>query len=281
MPERVRSWLFSPGDRPDRCRKAANSKADQVIWDLEDGVSQAQKDMARDSVVMLLAELADEDREPWVRINGLETERGREDLTCLRATVPGKRRRLVLPKATIAAIRQVISYGDGERWLFLIESARDVLALQAAAVSPISGLEHRLALGALDYLLDLGASVGKDERELLLPRTHVVMISRAYDFAPPIDFVFADVADDDGLRCSSESAKRLGYAGKLIIHPRQIEIVNRAFLPTAAERDWARRVLDSVDETSGAVLVDGAMVDRPVIERAKRILTLSTMDQDS
>lgn len=270
--ERFRSWLFAPADVPDRCRKAYQSRADQVIWDLEDAVPPDRKDFAREAVLTLLGEVGQGERRPWVRINSLQSGRGEEDLRQLWAALPPERRRFAVPKTDQDVLRELATYRSGAEWLFLVESVDGFLDF---LLHPgiWQGEAVRLSFGALDYQLDLGGQTGPDETELLVPRTILAWASRRRRFLPPIDTVYPQVSDEEGLRRSAERAKRLGFAGKLVVHPRQIDPVHQAFRPSPEERDWAERVL-SAAEGRGAALVDGMMVDRPVLDRARTIRKL-------
>jgi citrate lyase subunit beta/citryl-CoA lyase len=270
--ERFRSWLFSPADVPERCRKAYRSAADQVIWDLEDGVAPEHKDEARERVLELLAEVAGEERRPWVRINAPSTERGREDLERLAAATPRGRRRWVIPKADAQTFAMLAPWREGAEWLFIVETATGLLDLLVAPPTDWRAAEVRLSFGALDYQLDIGGSTSPDELELLVPRTLLSWVSRRLGFGQPVDVVFPDVPDEEGLKASAGRARRLGFGGKLLIHPRQVPVVHSAFLPTEEERRWAEAILAGMPAGVGAALVDGVMVDRPVLERARSIV---------
>lgn len=270
--ERYRSWLFAPADAPDRCRKAYDSGADQVIWDLEDGVASERKDQARASLLTLLDEVPKGGRRPWVRVNSLGTDRGQEDLRLLTSRVPEGRRRIVLPKADLQAFTSVPPSLGGDEWLLLIERADALMDLLDGPPLPQADdpPSVRLAFGPLDYQLDLGGSTGGDEAELLVPRSLIVLASRRRGLPPPIDGIWTAVDDTEGLAASAGRARRLGFAGKLAIHPRQLTTLHQAFTPSEREVAWARRVVTEAE--AGAVLVDGEMVDRPALERARRIL---------
>lgn len=275
----ARSWLFVLGDRPDRFDKARASGADRVIVDLEDAVRPAHKEAAREAVAAYLAP----GRPVYVRVNGAATPWHDADLEAVcRPGLAG----VVLPKAEDAAtIRHVADRLrgaglPGATVAPLVESARGVWrARRLAAADP---LVERLLFGALDLALDLGASVGPDEAELLLARQAVVLASRVAGVAPPIDGIAERIDDEEGLRAACERARRLGFGGKLAIHPRQVAAINGAFTPTPAEVAWARRVVAAYDAApGGAARVDGRMVDRPVVERARRVLRARPADGES
>jgi citrate lyase beta subunit len=271
--ERVRTWLFAPADVPDRCRKAYRSAADQVIWDLEDGVAAEHKDEARAHVLALLDEVRDEARRPWIRVNGLTEARGREDLERLWSALPSGRRRFVVPKVDRDSLAVVAPLAAEAEWLLVVETARGLWDVWRGAPAELGiGATARCSFGALDFQLDLGGTTGMDEAELLVPRSLLAFASRSQGLLAPIDAVWTDVGDEAGLRASAERARRLGFVGKLLIHPRQIAPVVEVFRPSAEEVAWAERVVAAAGSGVGAVLVDGAMVDRPVVERARAIL---------
>lgn len=268
MLERFRTWLYAPGDRPDRCRKAMATHADQVIWDLEDAVSEDRKTFARDTVTALLKEPFA--RKPWVRVNGWDTEWGLKDFERLHGVL-GNHLRVVVPKATLKVAQALQEYGFSGEWLFIIETAQglaDVMDMKTPW--PVNG-QARFAFGALDYRNDMGALETADEVEITLPRSLLVLASRVWGWLAPIDAVFPGIADGDAVEASSRRARVLGMAGKMIIHPQQIAPVHRAYAPRPEDVDWAEEVMKAA-QSAGAVKVRGAMVDRPVIERARQIL---------
>ncbi len=142
--------------------------------------------------------------------------------------------------------------------------------------------EFLIALGAADYALDMGIEITKDGRELIYPRSRIVVACRAAGIAPPLDTPFMiDLKDIEALKDDAARAKQLGFQGKLCIHPNQIEPVHGIFTPTAEEISFARRVVEVFEaeeaEGSAAILVDGKFVDYPVVERSRRILQLAAI----
>jgi citrate lyase subunit beta/citryl-CoA lyase len=129
---------------------------------------------------------------------------------------------------------------------------------------------QRLAFGTLDYALDLGLS--GDPRGLLYPASRIALASRAAGLAPPVAGITAAIDDEAALRADFDQARACGFGAKLCIHPRQIETVHAMLAPTPEQRDWAERVLAAAESGSGAVQLDGKMVDRPVLLRAQAIL---------
>jgi len=258
----ARSLLFVPGSRPDRFDKALAACADAVVVDLEDAVAPDDKDRARDAVAAWLAA----SRSVVLRINGAETAWFRRDLAlCGRTGVAA----VMLPKTERAEDIAAVRDAGAQAVLPLIESAAGFAALPAIAGAP--GVQ-RLAFGSLDFQVDLGMRDALED-ELLPFRSQLVLASRLAGLQPPVDGVSTAIDDADRLRDDVLRARRLGFGGKLCIHPRQVEGVNRHFAPSEAERAWARRVLDAAAASGGAaVAVDGKMVDKPVILRAQAIL---------
>ncbi|MDA8206061.1 MAG: CoA ester lyase [Thermaerobacter sp.] len=266
----VRTWLYAPGDRPDRCLKALASPADQVIWDLEDAVTPDAKLAAREIIGELLRRpLA---RTPWIRINSMDTVWGEEDVRVLARAYEKVEPRIVVPKMnTGAAARLAELSGVVAHWLLIVETAQGLLdALHSPRPWSLPGAA-RLAFGALDYRNDIGAVEMEDESELTVPRSLLALVSRGWGWPGPIDAVLPDIEDPDRVERSARRGRSLGMAGKMIVHPAQIAPVHRAFGPTDDERVWAQEVLAAAG-SAGAVKVRGAMVDRPIIEQARRIL---------
>ena len=259
---RARSWLFVPGHRPERFDKALAAGADRVIIDLEDAVAPADKGAARDAVSRWL----DASRPVVLRINAADSDEFEDDLRlCAQPGIEA----IVLPKAErLDSLARVAEAAPRAALLPLVESARGFSAREALAGAP--GVE-RLLFGSIDFQLDLGSQA--TEEELLPVRLGLVLACRLAGIAAPIDGV-TPVIDDAGLlRQEAARARRLGFAGKLCIHPRQLAPVHEAFSPSEAELAWARRVVSAAAAAEGAaVKVDGQMVDRPVLLRAQALL---------
>ncbi len=253
----IRSPLFVPANRPDRFAKAAVSGADAIILDLEDAVAADAKDAARAALSVDFTPLP-----VIVRINAAGTPPHDADLAAVAALRPAA---IMLPKAETAAGCQAVARAlGGIPLIALIETARGLAHARDIAALPEV---LRLAFGSVDFCADLGSA---PLREALLPaRFELVLASRLAGIAAPIDGVTVQLDDPAISHDDAAHARALGMTGKLCIHPRQIAPVRRAFAPSDAEIDWARRVLASGD---GAVLVDGAMVDEPVRLRARAIL---------
>jgi len=259
----ARSYLFVPGNRPERFDKARSSGADAVIVDLEDAVPAAEKSKARAAV----ADCIQPSQPVVLRINGVDTDWFRDDVTCCR--MPGIQA-VMLPKTeSVAHLRRVEELlGRTVPILPIIESAQGFWnALEIARDRAV----HRLVFGALDFQLDVGIP-GEDEA-LLYFRSQLVLISRLAGIQAPVDGINTVIDDTEQLRADTQRARRLGFGGKLCIHPRQIGPVNECFLPTSEEIAWARQVVEAASISSGsATVVNGQMVDRPVFLQAERIL---------
>ena len=263
-----RTYLFVPGDRPERFDKARASGADAVVLDLEDAVSPARKAAARDAIAAALG-----GGTRWVvRINDAATPWFSDDLALL-AAAPAGSVEVMLPKAEspaqVAAVRAVLPTVPV---LALIESALGVLQVDAVAASP--GVS-RLVFGTLDFALDLDIDITDDPAGLLHAAGRIALASRAAGLAAPVAGVTPEITDDRRLLADLAWARRLGFGAKLCIHPRQVAPLHQALEPDAASLDWARRVLAAVaasPEAHGAVQVDGRMVDKPVLRRAEALL---------
>ena len=269
------TYLFVPGNRPERFAKAFFSGADRVIVDLEDAVSPADKASARVVLAAWLATLDECAREVvMVRINDAHSAWFQEDLAWLQ-TQP--LHEVMLPKCeSPQQVQQVLAHlSPPARVLPLIETARGVLALPDVASAP--GVS-RLAFGAIDYQLDLdlpGAGPALDHAALC-----IALASRAAELPAPVAGV-TSALDGDAVTADMHHARALGYAAKLCIHPRQVEAVRQALRPCADELAWARRVVDAWEASHnvGTVQVDGRMVDKPVLLRAERILAHASLSQ--
>ena len=258
-----RSYLFVPGNRPERFDKALASGADAVIVDLEDAVPPDQKDAARRHLSAWLSVA----RPVVVRINAADTPWHRDDLAvCRQAGVSA----VMVAKAE-RADRLAAPELDDLPLLPLIESAAGFDQLRAIAA--VRGVQ-RLAFGAIDFQLDMHMRAEFDE--LIYFRSQLVLASRLAGLAPPIDSPSVAIDDSAEVERDAQRARRLGFGAKLCIHPRQLAAVNRSFSASEAERAWARRVLATAASSGGAaVALDGQMIDKPVILRAQAILAES------
>lgn len=259
---RFRSLLFVPGSRPDRFAKAIAAGADDVIIDLEDAVAPADKAQAREAVRAWLSA----GNTAMVRVNSADTQWFSDDLSvCALAGVTA----VVLPKAEHAADILRLSEAGAKGVLPLVETAAGIDALDELARAPNVLC---LAFGSLDLQVDLGMR-GASEDDLGYFRSRVVLASRLAGLPPPVDGISPAIDDVETLRVDVARSRRMGFGGKLCIHPRQIAEVRSGFSPTVEEVAWARKIVHAVEVAGGAVVnVDGKMVDKPVLLRALAIL---------
>jgi len=259
-----RSYLFVPGNRPDRYAKACATRAHAVIVDLEDAVAPGDKVDARASLAAWLSP----DHPVLVRVNAAGSEWFDADLrACTREGVMG----VVLPKAERAEdIAQIVDVcGPGVAILPLVETARGLWNALEVARSP--GVAA-LLFGSLDYQADLGTA----DDDLLHARSQLVLASRVAGIAAPVDGVTQSIHDRQLLRRDCLRSRELGFAGKVCIHPNQVDVVNASFAPSGEEIAWARAVVAAFAGVAGnAVSLNGRMIDRPVLLKARKILAES------
>ncbi|AZH25697.1 HpcH/HpaI aldolase/citrate lyase family protein [Haloplanus aerogenes] len=262
-----RTVLFSPGDRPDMCRKAPSTGADTVVFDLEDAVAPARKAEARAAVADLLT---DPDFDPAVEVAVRVAADADAAATDLDAVADANRLDAVMvPKANADSVARVADLCS-HPILALIETAAGVLDAREVATVPAV---DALCFGAEDLAADLGATRTDEGTEVLYAREHVVLSARAAG-VDAVDTVYTDLDDHEGLRAETRFAATLGYDGKMVVHPAQVDVVHDALAPDAEAVAWARRVLDARDDADGRGVfeVDGEMIDAPLIARAERIL---------
>lgn len=284
----LRSMLFVPGDSEKKLARAADVHADALVLDLEDSVAPARKAHARALVREFLRGRRERNRTLWVRINALDTAECRDDLA---AVVPEKPDGLVLPKPRSAA--DVAELGLRiealEQRSGIPEGATRVIPIATetpAAVLTLGGYldgARRLAAltwGAEDLSVALGATTNVDECGEWLPPFELArsgcLLAAAAAGVPAIDTVFTGLGDLAGLERQARAARRDGFAGKLAVHPEQVEILNAVFRPTAVEVGYARRVIAAFGAAdTGVAVVDGRMLDRPHLMRAQRVVDLA------
>ena len=270
-----RSLLFVPAVRPDRYPKALATGADAVCIDLEDGVAFGAKDAARDAALALFAGRPPVRAEVSLRINDPKTDLGRRDLDALRRS--GIRPdALMLPKCDGPdEIREAAAALGGALpdlpLIVMVETARGVAAAEAiAAAAPAVSA---VFFGAIDYAADVGCEVAWDA--VLYARSRVV-VAAAIAGVSALDSPCMDVPALDALAGESRRTRALGFTGKAAIHPTQVPVIQAAFSPPAAEVAWARRIVEAYDHNAGGVLlVDGKLIERPVIASAKRTLAIA------
>lgn len=256
---RLRSLLFAPGDRPERFDKAAAAGADAVILDLEDAVLPEAKAAARQAVAGWLPS----SKGPViVRINGAGTPWFDDDLRMAREAGCSA---IMVPKAEDPAVLAQARQQLGEATILfpLVETALGIE--NARNLAHVPGVA-RLVFGSVDFARDTGI---QDERGWLPMRVGLVLASRLAGLAAPIDGTTLHWDDPAALQAVAAASRRLGFGGQLCIHPRQVDPVNRGFLPTDDELAWARKVVQAVrDGRRGAVAVDGKLVDKPLHDLA-------------
>ncbi|GAA3676077.1 CoA ester lyase [Nonomuraea antimicrobica] len=261
------TWLYVPGDRPERFGKAVASGADVVIIDLEDAVAPAAKDAARRNAVAYLSGPREPGVQVHVRVNDPATARGRADLAAVAQVADAVR----LPKVESAAVLDGL---DGVPAYALLESAAGIVAAGRIAAHPnVAGV----ALGEQDLAAELGIT---GEQAMNHLRLQVVLAAAAAGLPPVPMSVYPDVKDEAGLLASCRAGRALGLFGRTAIHPRQIPVIRRAFRPTEEEAARAAEIVAAAQEAEragrGAVaLPDGRFVDAPVVARAHRTLALS------
>ncbi|WP_193073355.1 HpcH/HpaI aldolase/citrate lyase family protein [Pseudomonas sp. FME51] len=262
----IRTALFVPATRPERIPKALVSGADAVIVDLEDAVAENLKSEARSNLDAFLA--ANPEAQVLVRINApLHAEQKADLEVCRRhAGVIG----VLLPKVE-SADQVAIAAASGKPVWPIIESALGLQALPTIAQA--DGVE-RLSFGALDLGLDLGLNSGTAAAGRILDQARyaILLQSSLADLASPLDSVFPDIKNPEGLAQMAADARDMGFGGMLCIHPAQVEVVHQTLMPDSDELNWAQRVMSASASGEGVFVVDGQMVDAPVIGQARRVL---------
>ncbi|MBN1328211.1 MAG: HpcH/HpaI aldolase/citrate lyase family protein [Candidatus Heimdallarchaeota archaeon] len=277
-----RSRLYIPGNNPAMIRNAPLFGADEVIFDLEDGVAVNQKDAARILVRNALKELNFNNTEVTVRINSFDTKFFYDDINEI---VPAKPYAIVLPKAedekqvmeicdAIAIIEDKSDLPIGAIKLMpIIESAWGVL--RAEGIARASDRIIGISPGGEDLTADLGAERTDEGDELLYIRSRLVLAARA-NGVQVYDTIYPNVRDLEGLYKQTEKIVQMGFDGKACIHPSQIEPIHKAFSPTAEQLERAERIVEAYriaqKEGIGVICVDNRMIDVPVVKRSERIL---------
>lgn len=271
----ARSYLYVPGDRPDRIATADGRDADALILDLEDAVAPASKDDARATVASSITDLS---TEVWVRVNAGERMAG--DVS---AVVGPGLHGVVIPKASadaLAAVDDIVAAAEERAGLrqrsvrvaALVETAAGIVAL--TDIARAARVTH-LALGEADLTADLG--MGWSDENLRPIRTQVVVASAAAALDPPTAPVSTDFRDLDALRASTVMLRDMGFGARAAIHPDQVGVINDVFTPSADEVARARDLLARYDAGGGGVGVDadGRMIDEAVVRAARRVLALA------
>jgi len=285
-----RSWMFVPGHRQKMIDKALGLGSDAIMLDIEDGVAPGEKDTAR----KLIAEALGRERlrrspARFVRINAIGHERMAADLEAvLRPGLDG----LVLPKVEtpeevlkVAAILKerepaVKVERGGVKFLVAIESPKGLL--NAPAIAASTDRVIGLMFGAEDYGRELGLPTSREgeARDLIYARSAMV-VAAASAHVQAVDGVWVDLQDGDGLLGFARQSRRLGFSGMSLIHPSQIDPINGVFSPTPEEIDYSQRVVQAYDEAvargDGSIAFGGQLIDRPIVERARRTLEMAEM----
>ena len=266
------NFLFVPGTRPERFQKALNSGASGVILDLEDAVAEEDKEAARAAIRSAWSEFSDEQKKRLViRTNSPGSKFYSADLILAQDLQVAC---ILIPKSeSLDQINGAALMLPNTAIIPMIETAIGLHHLNEIANS---NQVLRLALGNLDLQADLGMICDEQETELQTARYQIVLASRLAQITPPVDGVTPSTDDLPRITNDTERAKRMGFGAKLCIHPKQVAIVQAAFMPTEEEVHWAQRVIEA-DKTSigGAVKLDGKMIDRPVVLLAKRTLAIA------
>ncbi len=264
----ARSLLFAPADDERKLAKALETAADGVVADLEDAVAAGRKDEARSVVRRVFESRSEGGPLRLVRINAVGTRFHDAD-TALVAEVQVDA--VVLPKATPDALDALGP--EGPPVVAIAETAQGVRLGYELASSP---RVVALQIGAVDLGAEIGLEPRQDGAELLFVRSKLVLDSAAAGLRSPFDAVHLEIGASAALEAECWLARSLGIRGKACIHPAQVPIVNRAFSPSPQEVEWAHKVVAASEEAAvderGAFALDGAMVDRPVVERARRVL---------
>jgi citrate lyase subunit beta/citryl-CoA lyase len=280
-----RTMMYVPGNNPANIMGAHLYGADSIMFDLEDSVSIKEKDSARFLVHNALKTLDFGNTETVVRINGLDTPFGREDLEAIVRARPDVIRIPKTEKAQdVLEVESIISEIEEKagievgttKLMAAIESPLGVI--NAFEIAKSSKRLIGIALGAEDFVTSMKTERSKDGIELLVARSQVLMAARAANIYA-LDTVFSDINDDEGFIKEVKLIKQLGFDGKSVIHPRQVTLVHQVYTPTKKEIDYSIRVLNAIDEaekrSSGVIALDGKMIDAPIVERAYRVLELA------
>ena len=276
-----RTMLFVPGNDPGKLFNAGIYGADSIVFDLEDAVAVGEKDAARDLVrnALLYNEYP---CEVGVRINHISTPFGHDDIREIMRARPAFLR---VPKsedpADIVTVDELISRWEREyghevgsvKMVLTIETALGIL--NTFQLAKASRRVVAIGLGAEDLAADLETNRTPSGREILFARSQLLLSARAAK-VQAIDNVYADVKNEDGFIADTLLGKELGFNGKSVIHPNQVDIVHRIYTPTLAEVEKARRILaayrEALAKKSGVIALDGKMIDGPIVARAERTL---------
>ena len=281
-----RTYLFAPGNHERRVEKALGLGSDVVILDLEDAVAVSEKEKTRQLITKRLQQTRN--CAVFVRINAYDTDFCFGDIySIVSENLDG----IVLPKLESAADLKSVDWFLGnlerERDLTLgsielmpiIETAKGAVAIRDIAKA--SSRVRRLAFGGGDYTKDLSMEWTLTEEELLPMRSEFVLASRYGELEPPIDTVFIHIKEHTAYLKSCQNVLKLGFQGKMCIHPDQVAVTNKTFTPSNEEVVWSKRVISEFEraeaEGVASIQVDGYFVDYPIVEKAQRIVDMANL----
>lgn len=276
-----RSRIYLPGNRPRMIQKGPHLGADAVILDLEDSVSPEEKDAARILVARAIEALDFGESEVMVRINPIHAG-GLVDLPVVLASGPDA---IVVPKCEsrddVLAVENAINQNHPSKpvaILPMIETAKGIL--NAYEVAGASAMVDAITFGGEDFTQDIGATRTKAGKEIFWGRSMLVIAAKAAG-VQALDTVFSDLKDEEGLRRDTKEIKEMGFDGRAAVHPAQIEIIHEVFTPTERELQQAVNVKRAAEKArrqgSGVAVVNGKMIDKPIIQRAEKILRISEL----
>ncbi len=280
-----RTMMYVTGNNPANIIGAHLYGSDSIMFDLEDSVSIREKDSARFLVYNALKTLDFGETETVVRVNGLDTPFGGADLEAIVRACPDVIR---LPKAEkaedVKEIEAIIAEIEGEAGLEIgrtklmaaIESPLGVI--NAYEIATASKRLIGIAIGAEDFVTSMKTNRSPEGIELLTARSQILMAARAAGIYA-LDTAYTDINNDEGFIEEVKLIKQMGFDGKSVIHPRQIELTHKIYTPSSKEIQHSIRVIDAIKEaeskSSGVIALDGKMIDVPVVDRAYRVLELA------
>ncbi|SFB02544.1 citrate lyase subunit beta / citryl-CoA lyase [Lentibacillus halodurans] len=282
-----RSYLFVPAKKRSMISKAVGSDADSIILDLEDALAYSEKDSGRELVKESLKAFTDE-KSIYVRINDISTSYWRKDLV---ASVEYGANGVIIPKSESEEdvrwvceeaynILKKMELNEKEidfNVIPLLETAKGIqFAYEIANSHPFVS---NLAFGSIDFSLDIGCELTASGHELLYARSRIVIASRSAEISKPIDTVYFDLDNLEGLGDEAILAKRIGFGGKLIIHPKQIEHIHKVFTPQEEALREAEQIVEEFEKAElqglASISVNGKLVDYPVYKKAKEMVDLN------
>lgn len=280
----IRSFLFAPANHPRKVEKVFAAGADAIILDLEDACAASEKEESRAVAVQALK--APRSCLGYVRVNAADTQWCFRDLDgVIGSWLDG----IVIPKIErpedLVLVDWMMAQFERERGLPIggidlmpiIETGAGLHAIDA--IVGASTRIKRVSFGAGDFTRDMGLKWSADEAELAYTRSRLVLASRVGGLEPPIDTVHIDLADEESLEQSIATGVKFGFQGKLLIHPKQVERTNQAYMPSPAEIARAQKIVDAFNaaeaDGSASIQVDGYFIDYPILEKAERVLALA------